>query len=159
MCVQSLSRVLLSATRWTVGRQATLSMEFYRQEYWSGLSFSPPGDLSNPGVKPVSCVSCTGRQIIYHSRHLASPVPLILGNALSLSNSNLLGRKRKKTDKEKERERKQKCQVRMEQVFVGVAMSVGVITSTVSGTWHRALGEYRTVFTMVEDAPFKQCIY
>ena len=47
----------------------------------------------------------------------------------------------------------------MEQVLVGMAISVGVITSTVSGTWHRAMSEYRTVFIMGEDAPFKQCNY
>ena len=32
--------------------QAPLSMEFSRQEYWSGLPFSPPGDLPDPGIKP-----------------------------------------------------------------------------------------------------------
>ena len=32
-------------------RQAPLSMEFSRQEYWSGLPFPPPGDLPNPGTK------------------------------------------------------------------------------------------------------------
>ena len=34
--------------------QAPLSMEFSKQEYWSGLPFSPPGDLPDPGVKPRS---------------------------------------------------------------------------------------------------------
>ena len=34
--------------------QASLSMGFPRQEYWSGLPFSSPGDLSDPGIKPVS---------------------------------------------------------------------------------------------------------
>ena len=34
--------------------QAPLSMEFARQEYWSGLPFPPPGDLPDPGIKPVS---------------------------------------------------------------------------------------------------------
>jgi len=29
-------------------------MEFPRQEYWSGLSFSSPGDLPSPGIKPTS---------------------------------------------------------------------------------------------------------
>ena len=29
-------------------------MGFSRQEYWSGLPFLPPGDLSNPGIEPVS---------------------------------------------------------------------------------------------------------
>ena len=34
-----------------------LSMGFSRQEYWSGLSCPPPGDLPNPGTEPVSLVS------------------------------------------------------------------------------------------------------
>ena len=38
---------------WTVAHQASLSIEFSRQEYWSGLPFPPPGDLSNPGIKPI----------------------------------------------------------------------------------------------------------
>ena len=32
----------------------SLSMGFSRQEYWSGLPYCPPGDLSNPGIKPMS---------------------------------------------------------------------------------------------------------
>ena len=40
---------------WTIGScQAPLSMGFSGQEYWSGLSFLPAGDLSDPGIKPVS---------------------------------------------------------------------------------------------------------
>ena len=39
---------------WTVAWQIPLSMGFSRQEYWSGLPFSPPGDLPNPGIKPES---------------------------------------------------------------------------------------------------------
>ena len=42
------------ATPWTVAYQAPLSMGFPRQEYWSGLPCPPPGDLPNPGVKPMS---------------------------------------------------------------------------------------------------------
>ena len=42
------------ATPWTVARQAPLSMEFSRQEYWSGLPFPSPGDLPNPGIEPGS---------------------------------------------------------------------------------------------------------
>ena len=41
------------ATPQTVARQAPLSMGFPRQEYWSGLLFPSPGDLSNPGTEPV----------------------------------------------------------------------------------------------------------
>ena len=51
---QWLSHVQLFATPWTVAHQTPLSVEFSRQEYWSALSFLPPGDLPNPGVKPVS---------------------------------------------------------------------------------------------------------
>ena len=40
-------------TAWTVARQTPLSMEFSRQEYWSGMPFLPP-DLPDPGIKPVS---------------------------------------------------------------------------------------------------------
>ena len=40
-----------SATPWIVAHQAPLSMEFSRQEYWSGLPFPPLGDLPNPGIK------------------------------------------------------------------------------------------------------------
>ena len=43
-------------TLWTVARQASLSMGFSRQEYWSGLPCSPLGDLPDPGIKPSSPV-------------------------------------------------------------------------------------------------------
>ena len=54
---QWLSHVWLFATPWTVVHQAPLSTKFSRQEYWSGLAFSPPGDLSDPGIKPMSPMS------------------------------------------------------------------------------------------------------
>ena len=43
---------------WTLAQQAPLSMRCSRQEYWSGLPCPPPGPLPDPGIKPVSCVSC-----------------------------------------------------------------------------------------------------
>ena len=51
--VELLSRVRLFATPWTVTHQAPRSMGFSRQEYWSGLPFPSPGDLSDPGIKPM----------------------------------------------------------------------------------------------------------
>ena len=39
-------------TPWNVACQALLSLGFYRQEYWSGLPFAPPGYLSDPGLNP-----------------------------------------------------------------------------------------------------------
>ena len=55
--VLSLSRVQIFATRWTVARQALLSMRFPRQKYWSRLPFLPRGDLPNPGMELMSLVS------------------------------------------------------------------------------------------------------
>ena len=51
------SREVMSSsfvTPWTVAHQASLSMGFSRQEYWSGLPFSSPGDLPDSGIKPRS---------------------------------------------------------------------------------------------------------
>ena len=71
------SHVQLCATLWTVAHQAPLSMGFFRQEYWSGLPCSPPGDLPNPGVESKShYVTCVGRRVLYH---LGSPQNRILG--------------------------------------------------------------------------------
>ena len=39
---------------WTVACQASLSMGFSRQEYWSRLPFPSPGDLLDPGIEPWS---------------------------------------------------------------------------------------------------------
>ena len=39
-------------TPWTIAYQAPWSMEFSRQEYWSGFPFPSPGDLPNPGIEP-----------------------------------------------------------------------------------------------------------
>ena len=50
--VQVLSHVQLFVTLWTVAHQAPLSMGFSRQEYWSGLSFSSPGN--HPRIKLMS---------------------------------------------------------------------------------------------------------
>ena len=41
-------------TPWTVTCQASLSMEFSKQEYWSVLPFPPPGDLPDPGIESGS---------------------------------------------------------------------------------------------------------
>ena len=58
ICVLSRSsRAQLFVNLWTIARQAPLSMEFSRQEYWSGLPFPTPGDLRNPGIESSSIVS------------------------------------------------------------------------------------------------------
>ena len=52
--MKSLSCVRLFATPWTVAYQASLSMGFSTQEYWSGLPLPSPEDLPDPGIEPGS---------------------------------------------------------------------------------------------------------
>ena len=56
MKVKSLSRVRLFAIPWTVAHQVPLSMGFSRQEYWSGLPFPSPEDLTDPEIESRSPV-------------------------------------------------------------------------------------------------------
>ena len=64
--VSSVSPVWLFSTPWTAQPtpQALLSMEFPRQEYWSGLSFPSPKDLSNLGIEAMSLALVGG--FFYH---------------------------------------------------------------------------------------------
>ena len=56
LCAYVLSCVRLFATWGIVACQASLSMEFSRQEYWSGFPFPSPGDLLIQGLNP--CLQC-----------------------------------------------------------------------------------------------------
>ena len=60
-----LSRVQLFETPWTVAHQALLSVEFYGQEFWSGLPFPSPRDLpdleietGSPALHIFYCLRC-----------------------------------------------------------------------------------------------------
>ena len=64
------SHVCLCVTPWTVACQASLSMGFSRQEYWSGFPCPSPGDLPDPGFKPISLISLIS-YISYIFTHLA----------------------------------------------------------------------------------------
>ena len=66
------------ATLWTVAFWAPLSMEFSRQEYWSGLLFPSPGDLPNPGIKCASLASPVLQADSLLLRHQGSPIIWIL---------------------------------------------------------------------------------
>ena len=69
MCVRAHVRALShSAIPWTVARQAPLSVEFFRQKYWSGLPFPSPGDLPNAGIEPASPV--------YIYTHIKDPITI-----------------------------------------------------------------------------------
>ena len=72
--VQPLSRVQLFATPWTTVRQAPLFMGFFRQEYWSGLPFPPPGDLPDPGIQPQGSTSPAWQADSLPLSHLVSPM-------------------------------------------------------------------------------------
>ena len=55
--LRCLSHIQLFATSWSVALVAPLSTGFCRQEYWSGLPFPSPEDLSDSGIEPVSVKS------------------------------------------------------------------------------------------------------
>ena len=54
VCAEVFRDCVCAVTLWTIAHQATLSIDFSRQEYWSRLPFPPPGELPNPGIKPAS---------------------------------------------------------------------------------------------------------
>ena len=70
MHAQSLQLCDSFVTPWTAARQAPLSMGFPKQEYWSGLPFSPPGDLPDPGIEPRSPAL---QEDSFPLNHLGSP--------------------------------------------------------------------------------------
>ena len=57
VCLSCFSRVRLFATQWAIAHQAPLPMGFSRQEYLSVVPCPPPGDLPDPGIKPMSLMS------------------------------------------------------------------------------------------------------
>ena len=73
------SHVQLFVTLWTVAYQASLSMGFSRQKYWSGLAFPAPGDLPDPGIEPTSFNSLALAHPHYQVVIIYSPLPS-LGN-------------------------------------------------------------------------------
>ena len=68
-------------TPWTVARQTPLPMGFPGQEYWSGLPFPSPGDLSDPGIEPVS-FALSGR--FFTAEPLGKPCIMVLRNTVIL---------------------------------------------------------------------------
>ena len=74
----------LFATPWTVACQAPLAMKFSRQEYWSGLLFPSPVDLSNPGIESGSSalqadsLPSLSHHGIYNLRSLPTTSPCLI---------------------------------------------------------------------------------
>ena len=74
VCVREHAQLCLSATLWTIAHQAPLSLEFSRQEYWSGLPFPTSGDLPDPGIEPMSPALAGGFFTIEPS---GKPIPFL----------------------------------------------------------------------------------
>ena len=73
------SHVQLFATPWAIGRQVPQFMGFSRKKYWSGLPFSSPGNLPDPGAEPVSLAFPAWQTDSLLLHHLGSP-PLLTRN-------------------------------------------------------------------------------
>ena len=84
------SRVWLFATAWIVAHQGPLSMGFPRHKYWSELPFLSPGDLSNPGIEPMSSVSPALKKDSLRAEPLRKPNELILTPPFSLAEAQSL---------------------------------------------------------------------
>ena len=67
------SCLTLFVNPWTVTHQVSLSMEFPKKEYWSGLPFLSPGDLLNPGIEPESPENPAKKAGSLPLSHLGSP--------------------------------------------------------------------------------------
>ena len=69
-------------TPWTEACKAPLSLELPRQEYWSGCHFVHQGIFLTRDRTHVSCVSCIGRQILYHYTTWKTPRTILWGKEL-----------------------------------------------------------------------------
>ena len=76
-----------SATPWAIALQAPLSMEFSRQEYWSGLPFPTPGVLPDPGIERTSLVSPALAGRLFTTAPPGKPPAVNWGNKIFLQGS------------------------------------------------------------------------
>ena len=72
-------------TPWAIAHQAPLSMEFPRQEYWSGLPFPSPGDLLHSGMEPGSPALQANSLLTEPPQKPTDPLGLILLTSKMLS--------------------------------------------------------------------------
>ena len=72
-------------TPWTVAHQSPLSMEFSRQEYWSGLPFPSPGDLPDPETEPGSPALQTDSLLSEPQGSLPLKAEILIGNGGSVA--------------------------------------------------------------------------
>ena len=96
MCAQ----LCLTVTPWTVAHQASLSMEFSRQEYWSGWPFPSPGDLPDSGIEPVALDSPVLAGRFFTTEPPGKPEPLLTEIFKRQIHHLLLSSKPKKKERE-----------------------------------------------------------
>ena len=70
-------------TPWTIACQVPLSMQFSRQEYWSGFPFPPPRDLPHSGIELISPVSPTLQADSFPLSHHGSPFQSYVTNSIN----------------------------------------------------------------------------
>ena len=70
----SCSATSVLSDSWSAAHQTPLSVGLSRQEYWSGLSCPPPGDLLDPEIEPVSPASPVLQVDSLPLTHWGSPV-------------------------------------------------------------------------------------
>ena len=89
VCAKSLKPPLSLDGACTQSLQAPLSMGFSRQEYWGWLPFSPPGDLPDLGIKPVSLTSpASAGRFFTSSATWEAPWWSLVADVVSLSSSS-----------------------------------------------------------------------
>ena len=95
-------------TSWTIAHQTPLSMEFSRQEYWSGQPFPSSGDLLNPGIKPGSLQADSlrsepsGKPSLFLPQYFLKlnswAAVLVIDNVYPSCNSSMINRHSKSSD-------------------------------------------------------------
>ena len=90
-CAQSRSHVQLFTTPWTIASQAPLSMEFPRQEFWSGLPFHNPGALSDQRLNPGALCLSYWQADSLPLNHLGSPNYCIVTQIAYIFNASVWG--------------------------------------------------------------------
>jgi len=77
-----------SVTPWTIASQAPLSMEFSRQEYWSGFPFPSPRDLPDPRTETTSLVSLALEGRVFTTKPAGKTQQKVILQELMLQNSH-----------------------------------------------------------------------
>ena len=130
---QSLSRVQLFATLWTLALQAPLSIGFSRQEYWRGLPCPSPGELPDPGIKLASTVSpALAGRFFYHWATWEAPGSYVQGCKLFTRLASSMG-----------------------ELCVVLKYMLGLITY---GCWNKWANPWSLLANDPKHMPYRECV-